>query len=141
MSDLVVMLVDDAYLDLYINTRIIKKCDASTVVKTFDSAVNALNDLQSNKSHKDQIPDIIFLDLNMPVMTGFQFLDEFKTLSAELPSGTNIYVLSSSFDPADISRSKDSEFVVDFIEKPLTENQYLQIANDIKKQKEISKQT
>lgn len=135
MSNLVVMLIDDAYLDLYINTRIIKKCDPSVEVKSFDAAKSALEDLRSNKSSAEPVPDVIFLDLNMPIMNGFQFLEEFKTLPPEVQSGTNIYVLSSSFDPADINRSKESEFVIDFIEKPLTENRYLQIADELMKTK------
>jgi CheY-like chemotaxis protein len=61
----------------------------------------------------------LFLDINMPTLTGWEFLDKFKTFAEPIKNQFNIYMLSSSIDPADIERSKLNPLVIDFIEKPL----------------------
>lgn len=72
-----------------------------------------------NKDNSELLPDVIFLDINMPIMNGWQFLDEFKKMQNSIDKNITIYLVSSSFDDRDISRSKDYAEVTDYIIKPV----------------------
>ena len=88
-------------------------CEDIQIYNNGKEAVDILKDMNASDS-----PEIIFLDINMPVMNGWGFLDSFHSLS--LPTGTRVYVVSSTIDPAEIEKAKGYPFVTDFIEKPLT---------------------
>jgi CheY-like chemotaxis protein len=77
-----------------------------------------LNDIESKSI---QVPQLIFLDLNMPVMNGWEFLDVFSQKKyLEVFSKTKIIVLSSTIDPSDIQKAKSYSMVVSFLSKPIT---------------------
>ena len=66
------------------------------------------------------LPQLIFLDIDMPLMDGFQFLDEFGNLSDKTQEKCSIIMLTSSISPADVNRSKKYDYVRKYINKPLT---------------------
>jgi CheY-like chemotaxis protein len=121
----IVMLVDDNDIDNFINERMINGCNFSetTYVNTSTrSAIEFLKNLSVNKAlRKDHLPSIIFLDINMPILDGFQFIEEFEKLDPVLVQSINIIMLTSSINPSDIERSKKFPSVKGFIHKPLTE--------------------
>lgn len=117
---LVIMLIDDNTMDLYINTHTIKKCGKSTTVSQFSMGTDAMEFLQTNKDNIENIPDIMMLDINMPQMDGFAFLEEYENLPSHVKSKCKIHILSSSFDPEDRRKANENPSVVSFIEKPLT---------------------
>ena len=99
------------------------------VVQKMMDVVDFCNDIQIYNNGKEAVdilkeigasdsPEIIFLDINMPVMNGWGFLDSFHSLS--LPAGTRVYVVSSTIDPAEIEKARAYPFVTDFVEKPMT---------------------
>jgi CheY-like chemotaxis protein len=109
------LLIDDNPLDNFINTLLIMKTEFASEVISFESGKEALQKLGDGTLK----PDIIFLDLNMPVMDGFQFLIEYANLSI-IKDNTKLFVLSTSLNPADLHRAEHSPYVTKFIEKTLT---------------------
>ncbi len=122
-----VICVDDDPIALLLSKLVLSKADFASQVITAANGEIALEYLErpevieENKNSKN--PLIILLDLNMPVMDGWEFLEQFsKTIFNEHYQKTKIILLSSSIDPNDIERSKDFSMVLDFIHKPLTKD-------------------
>ena len=119
-----VMLIDDCEIENCINGTIIKKTGFAENIYKHSGAVSSLEFLKNlemltGSSHK-LLPTYIFLDINMPALDGFQFLDEFNNLSTSLKEEVKIVMLSSSANPIDIKKASSYKQVVKFIQKPLT---------------------
>jgi CheY-like chemotaxis protein len=119
-----IMLVDDSEIDNFINQKMIEGYGFAERIYIHTSSKSALEFLTSLKTTgpmmKDLLPEIIFLDINMPIMDGFQFLDEFHKMGEEVKSICKVVMLTSSVNPADIENSKKVTTVVSYINKPLT---------------------
>lgn len=121
------MLVDDNPHDNFFHKRTIKKVDSTTVVIEKSSGLEALEYLKSNKENEDLLPVLIFLDINMPRMNGWEFLQEYEQLDKELQSKVIIVMLTSSDNDNDVARAKAWDFLSDYITKPLTEEVFADI--------------
>jgi CheY-like chemotaxis protein len=115
------MLVDDDQNDNFFHERVIKKTSSSTIVIEKNTGQEALDYLKSKNGDKALLPDLIFLDINMPGMNGWDFLQEYDRLDKELQSRVIIIMLTSSDNEDDVARAKAWNFVSDYITKPLTE--------------------
>jgi CheY-like chemotaxis protein len=111
----VVMLVDDNELDNFINKKLLENEKFAETVLVHQSAQSALEELKKSEIQ----PDIIFLDIMMPHMDGFGFLDEFGKLSDSLKNKTKIVMLSTSESFKDLNRANQSKYVYKFLNKPL----------------------
>jgi len=107
--------------DNFFHEREIKKTNSATIVIEKNTGLAALEYLKSKKENKDMLPDLIFLDINMPGMNGWDFLREYEQLDKELQSRAIIIMLTTSDNDDDIARTKAWSFVSDYITKPLTE--------------------
>lgn len=91
-------------------------------VKAFHSAQSALSELEHLlNANPEEIPEIIFLDINMPFMNGWDFLDEFSKFPSEKFKHCKVFILTSSFDKKNVDKSIIYIMVQDFITQPLTE--------------------
>ncbi|MGK0252963.1 MAG: CheY-like chemotaxis protein [Mariniflexile sp.] len=115
-----ILLVDDDQNDNFFHERVIKKTSSSTIVIEKNTGQEALDYIKSNNGDKAILPDLIFLDINMPGMNGWDFLKEYDRLNKEIQSSVIIIMLTSSDNEDDLSRAKAWNFVSDYITKPLT---------------------
>jgi len=120
-----VLLVDDSYIDNLINRKILDNGNFAQSITVIESPKEAFNYIKDLYLEGKELPEVIFLDLRMPVMNGFEFLKALTVLPELGPDKIKIYVLTSSLDPKDIRRVKENHMVSKFIGKPLT-NQILQ---------------
>lgn len=115
-----VMIIDDNMIDLYISSRLIIKNFFGKKVLEYSDANEALKYLQDNQSNISKLPQIIFLDIYLPLMSGFEFMEEYDKLSSTLKNHCKIYIISSTIDNEDIAQSRSNKNVVSFQVKPIT---------------------
>lgn len=118
-------LVDDDDIFQLITQRVIQQTNLVDSIKIFSSGLDAMIFLKSVAQNAAQLPEIILLDLNMPVMDGWEFLEEFTLLKPRLEKKITIYVVSSSIAPSDIERAEAINEVTDYIIKPITTEKLL----------------
>lgn len=114
-----ILLVDDNDVDNFIHQRVIGLVNFSQQVYSCTSARSAKELIAQLQEQENPLPEMIFLDLNMPGENGFEFLDWFVTLPQSLQDSVKVVILTSSNNNADIQKIKDFPFVVKFITKPL----------------------
>ncbi len=113
-------IVDDDDTFTFLTVKRISRTNLVENIKTFQNGFDILSFLEENKKNKVVLPDVILLDINMPVMDGWQFLERYEPLMPEIEKSITIYILSSSIYPGDIDKAKTSDIVTDFIIKPFT---------------------
>jgi CheY-like chemotaxis protein len=114
-----VMIIDDNTIDLYISSRLITKNYFGKKVLEYSDAKEALKYLQDNQDNTSMLPQVIFVDIYMPLMSGFEFLDAYDNLPFDLKNNCRTYILSSTIDDDDIVRARRDKNVVSFQVKPI----------------------
>lgn len=116
-----VMLIDDSFIDNAINQKILESSLFASQIIAFESARHAADYLEKSSLEHDKLPNVIFLDLRMPEVDGYAFLEQIKNIPSLPLNKIKIYVLSSSLDPVDRKKIKKNPLTEVFISKPLTE--------------------
>ncbi|HEY8780693.1 MAG TPA: response regulator [Mucilaginibacter sp.] len=110
------LLIDDNYIDNFVTRKILESANFAESIIVVRSATDAINSLRDGSVK----PDVIFLDVRMPLMGGFEFLEEYDKLNID-KSNIKIFMLSSSLDPLDLRKSMDNKYITQFMHKPLTQ--------------------
>ena len=126
-----ILLIDDDDVANFIYSRIIANSAIANNIKTYQSAQAALNYLKECEEGNFSPPEIIFLDINMPVMSGWDFLEKYDSFSNLIKENTRIYMLSSSVYQEDLDKAKSYAEVEDYIIKPLTKEKLMEIRKSI----------
>ena len=116
-----VMLVDDNDTDNFISKRIIEITNFADDVIVKNSGKSALDYLEEHRETPETLPEIIFLDINMPIVDGFVFLYEYEKFNNEIKDKCRVIILSSSDNKRDIDKIVNNDYVIKFVTKPLTE--------------------
>ncbi|HEX9979611.1 MAG TPA: response regulator [Flavobacterium sp.] len=115
-----VMLIDDNSIDLFVASRVMAKNNFAGQTLQFNAAGDALQYLRVNSANPSALPQIILVDIYMPVMSGFGFMEAYRELPDSVRNGTMVYIVSSSIDETDIARAGADRNITAFQEKPVT---------------------
>lgn len=136
-----IVLIDDNKIDCFINQKIISLVCKNTIAKIFNSSIAALDYFSKIPEDSNTIPlfttDLILLDINMPVMNGFEFLNKLAKMKAFIKNPIDVYFLSSSNNKEDISEALKLQYCSGYIKKPLTKENIKNLIESKKKGMEL----
>lgn len=115
-----IFIVDDYLINLRVAEMIVRRNKEFDTITSYEDAKAALSFISDNRDNESNLPDIILLDLHMPVMDGWEFIEKFEEIYSSLIKSVKIIILTSSTDQRDIQRSKQYSTVKGFYSKPLT---------------------
>lgn len=115
-----IMLIDDNKDDNFFHERVIRRSNAADIVVVRESGEEALHYLLSKNDHPEAHPCLIFLDINMPGMNGWEFIEEYKKLDSELQGKMVVVMLTTSNNPDDRQKASVYNELAGFRTKPLT---------------------
>ena len=126
-----VLVIDDNEIDRYVAKLVMENYDFAEKVICLETPMEALELLKEHEANPDELPDLIFLDINMPIMSGFDFLNEYQNLSETIQKHCIIMMLTTSLNDDDRERAKENKFVYSFLNKPLDKEKLEKIADQL----------
>jgi two-component system, chemotaxis family, chemotaxis protein CheY len=125
----IVALVDDDKIFQLTASKTIKALHLSDKILQFENGEDALKYLIDNAKNSETLPDYIFLDINMPFVDGWMFLQDYAGLKENLTKEISIFMVSSSIDPRDIHRARSIPEVQEYVIKPLSREKFIELLN------------
>ena len=125
-----ILVIDDNPTDRYIAKRMAEKYHFAEEIVLQESALEALNYIKSLESSPELLPQFIFLDINMPGMNGYEFLDEYNKLSETIKTNCIILMITTSIHPDDFKRAENNPSVFRFLNKPLDREKFRLIEHE-----------
>lgn len=115
-------IIDDDPIFVFGAKRLMELANFSESFLVFNNGMDAIEHMKTliNNDNGNDMPEIMLLDLNMPIMDGWQFLEEFIQIKPKKP--LTIYIVSSSIDPIDLERAKRYQEITDYVIKPINVN-------------------
>ncbi len=123
-----VILVDDNPDDLFLNSLVVKRSKLKIAAKEFDNPISALSYLAKTPSDGLRI---VLLDINMPYLDGFAFLDRYQETCKEHGANDRIAMLTTSMHSVDCERARANPLVRSYLRKPLTVQSFNQLLDDL----------
>jgi CheY-like chemotaxis protein len=120
-------LIDDDEVFVFLTKKVIEQTNLVDLIKVFENGLEAINFLKENRQNVEILPEVILLDLSMPIMNGWQFLEEYTKLHPTIGKKITIYICSSSISPDDIMRAKTINAVTDYIIKPISKDRLIDL--------------
>lgn len=130
-----ILCIDDDPITLMLYKKVISRTSFSQTILTMpngEAALQFFDSIKENGMNTQDIPQLIFLDLNMPVMDGWDFLNYFETEKFKDFNNIKVVILSSTIDPADLAKAKKYPMVIDFLPKPINLPMLEQLTNKLK---------
>lgn len=127
MANKTIGVVDDEAVFHWIVGEYLKRMEVANDIMSFYNGEEIFEYLSDEEK---PFPDILLLDLNMPVCGGWRFLEKYETLNGNIKNVMQIYIVSSSIDPKDKQRAEAFTYIKDFISKPITDDVLLTILNN-----------
>jgi CheY-like chemotaxis protein len=125
-------LIDDEEISRFITAAIVQKATPVQHIHPFGSVAEALSFFRINAKNPDILPEIVLLDINMPIMDGWKFMEEYIKLKPTLSRESDIFLLTSSSAPQDMARASHIAEVRGFLKKPLTIDTFKQVVKGFK---------
>jgi two-component system chemotaxis response regulator CheY len=123
----IIAIVDDDKIFQLTASKNIKSISVTDRVLQFENGEDALQFINTNLSNPALLPDYIFLDINMPFIDGWMFLEDYDKIKHKLGKPMKIYMVSSSIDPRDIARAKNNNNVSDYVVKPVSREKFAEL--------------
>lgn len=124
-----VFIIDDDELYQLVLKRIVKKVVPAAEVVSFWNGEEALEAFTNIISNNDALPDVVFLDINLPVLDGWQFLEGLEGLKPDIRHELPVYMISTSLDYTDKQKAQNNSIVRRFLTKPLSKEEVAEILN------------
>lgn len=129
-----IILVDDESIDNRCHSRVLRRAGFEGTILTFAIAAEALDYLESESA----VPvDMMFLDINMPLMDGFDFLERAHAKFGGAFDPSVVIMLTTSLDPADRARAAEFDVIKSYISKPLTAESYAAVLDDLAPERRV----
>ncbi|WP_343488191.1 response regulator [Allomuricauda sp. d1] len=119
--------IDDDEIYLFWTTKMIRELELSENILVYHDGQQAIEELKAINTAGEKFPEVILLDINMPIMNGWDFLEEFVKIPHQNDTKVLVYVVSSSIAQEDLERAKQFDVVHNYILKPLTVEQLKEV--------------
>jgi CheY-like chemotaxis protein len=130
MTKKVIWVVDDDAIYQIIVNKIIQRSEMFSAISSFKNGKDAIDSVHNSLENNELLPDIILLDINMPIMDGWEFMEEMGLLKSQISKQIIIYIVSSSIAVEDKNKSKTYPDILGYLSKPITTNDLIMIASN-----------
>jgi CheY-like chemotaxis protein len=127
----VVALVDDDKVFQLIASRTIKATQLTDKILQFTNGMEAIEYLQINAENADVLPDVLFLDINMPIVDGWMFMEDYINLKHRVKKIIRIYMVSSSIDQRDVERARSMTDIREYVIKPISQDKFAEMISNV----------
>ena len=134
MKPYVICIIDDDDIYQFTMKKTLELNKMARKLLVFSDGEEAIEFMHDNLGNKSELPDVIFLDINMPIMDGFQFMEEYAKLKPIVVKKIIIYMVTSSVDEADITRANKIGEISDYIIKPIKAEQLKDIIDKLEEE-------
>lgn len=122
-----VWLIDDDEVFVFLTKKLIAQTEQAVILETYINGQEAIDRLREISADESALPDLVLLDLNMPVMDGWEFLNAFQEVEFSAPDKIHLYIVTSSISPYEVERAKQISAVQEFIVKPMVKQKFVEL--------------